>query len=119
MDKVGRIKKPTITEAEEQEIKAQAEAAKILLEAPEFEFFRKFLREQKEEVIDAAVNNRTKKIILIREDHHVVHEKWEQEAEDAGKFKFIFKFLNHLAYLINLPVEIEKAREEKRLQVEK
>ena len=117
MDKVKKTPKPSITEAEEQQYAVDAEAAKKLLDAPEFKFFREFLVREKEIIIDNAVNNKLKKIVHKKEDHDVIYQKRDQELEDAGRFKFIFALINHLKIVVNHPKEIERAKEKGQLTV--
>jgi peroxiredoxin len=116
--KVKPKKIPTITEEEEQRFRAESESAKKLLESEEFKFFRDYLVKEKEQVIEDAVNNRLKKTVIIQKDKEIIYERWEQEAEATGKFKFIFKFITHLQNLVKIPGNIEKAKSEGRLKIE-
>lgn len=118
MDKIKKRPLPTITEEERQQAIANAETAKKLLKDPEFKFFRDILVSEKEKIIDNAVNNRLKKTIIKKENHEVVYERWEQEAEESGKFKFIFELINRLEAIKNYPSQIEEAIEKGQLKVE-
>lgn len=95
----------------------EAKKAKELLESEEFKFFRDYLVRKKEEVIDNAVNNRLKKRVLKYENQEVVYEKWEQEAEEAGKFKFIYEIIDFLQSVVKTPKYIENAIKEGRLKI--
>lgn len=114
-DKVKKVKKLTITEAQIQQADADAELADKLLNGKEFKFFHNFLSSEKEQIIDSAVNNKLKEIVHKKETHDVIYTRREQEVEDAGRFKFIYKIINFLASVKNKPKEIEEAIKQGRL----
>jgi hypothetical protein len=112
--------KPTITQEAVDLAKANAEIAKEILDSEEkqYDFLRTFLRDEKEKIIDEAVNNKLKKRVLKGDMQDVIYERWEQEAEQAGAFKFIHRFIGFLQYTSEYPKEIDKAIKEGRLSIE-
>lgn len=117
MDKIKKTPKPSMTSQEEEQIRMNAEAAKSILESAEYEFFRNFIRTEKEKIIEDAVNNRLKRTKLIRDGQEIYYEKWEQEAEASGRFKLLFEIVNQLTWVMGQPAEVEKAKAEGRLEI--
>lgn len=97
------------------QIKEEAEAAKRLLEAPEFQFFREYLRNTQKSIVDLFINNRIK---LVRDsttdDVGVTREfettKQEQLDEMSGQYKLIDAIFHDLISFSELPKELDKAK---------
>lgn len=121
-DKIKKIKKPTMTAEEMQTIRDEGEAAKELLEDPRFEFFRTYLRNQKEAIVTDFVNNKIRKVTVVQkgeiEDREIEFTKEEQEHEKSGKFKFIFELIENLQYVASLASKAEEAQEKGTLVIE-
>lgn len=107
----------TIKQADYKKAIDESKKAKELLESEEFKFFRDYLVKKKEQIIDNAVNNRLKKRIVKYENQEIVYERWEQEAEESGKFKFIYELIDFLQSVVKTPQYIEKAVKEGRLKI--
>ena len=118
MDKIKKQQPQTMTKEEEDTIRSNAEAAQSLLESPEFKFFRDKLVYEKEQIITNAVNNKLKKIVVKKEGHDVIYERWEQEAEEAGRFKFLFELASWLESVKNMWKEHEDAKQKGLLVIE-
>ena len=122
-DKLPKSTKPLITRTEFEQMESDAEKAKELLEAPEFEFFRNFLKLRKEEIVSDFVNNRIHEIVEVKPqsrggDLRVKHTKQEQSGEMAGEFKFIFSLIGWLQEITTRPKEAEKAQEKGKVTIE-
>jgi hypothetical protein len=121
-DKIKKVPKPVITASEYQQMISDAESARELLTDKRFTFFHDFLRQEKETIVSDFVNNKIKKTIVVQkgpqEDHQIVFERWEQEAELSGQFKFIFKLIAKLQEIEKMPSEAETARAKGKVTIE-
>lgn len=112
-DKIKKIPKPSITADEYQKMRAEADAASELMQDDRFDFFRKYLRDEKERIVSDFVNNKLKKTTIVEKgettDHHIEFTREEQEREMSGRFKFIFEILGMIEKTIELPKEADKA----------
>lgn len=123
MQKVKPIEKPSIKRTEMEQYEADAEKAKELLEAPEFKFFRDYLIQEKENIVNDFVNNRIHKTVEVRPQQNggaleIEHTKTEQMSELSGRFKFIFELIARLEQIRDIPSQILKAEEEGKVTIE-
>lgn len=103
-------------------IKEESESAKMLLESPEFQFFRDYLRTAQKSIMDLFVNNRIKKVKESHTDDVGVTREYEttrqeQLDEASGQYKFIDTIFHDLAVFAELPKELEKARDTGKVEV--
>lgn len=110
-----------MTAEELDKIRREGDAANELLSDDRFQFFREYLRTEKEKIVTDFVNNKIKKTIIVEKgeqaDSHIIYERGEQEREMSGKFKFIFQLIDKIQEIANLPKEAEKAVEKGRVVV--
>lgn len=120
------FEKPTVSGEEWQSVLEDAEAAKALLESPHYQFFREYLANAKQSIIDHFVKNKIKKV----EEHFlsdavnritkVLHtSKEEQENELSGQYKLIEKFIADLEFIAyTRPEEYRKAEKAGRIKLD-
>jgi hypothetical protein len=112
--------------AEEWEIVSkEAEAAKSILESSQYKFFREYLGEAKQSIVEYFVRNKIKKVEehfwsdAIKKIMKVLHiTKEEQENELSGQFKFIEQLESDLHFIAyTRPAEYRKAEEAGRIKL--
>lgn len=119
-----RFNKPTISQKEYADIVSTAEASKQLLFDPKFKFFRDYLSNVKKSIIDLFVNNRIKTVHETtimgnnQSQKTFITTRREQEYELAGKYKLIEQILNDLKYNVELPNDLLKQFEQKKVIIE-
>lgn len=114
-EKITKRQKTLVTAEDVATIKEEAEAARKLLELPEFQFFRDYLKNTQKSIIDLFVCNRIKGVReTTTDDNGVTKEfettKQEQLDELAGQYKFIETMFQDLRNFVDLPNELEKAK---------
>lgn len=116
------FKKPTITQEEFDKIKENSEAARELLKDKRFKFFRDYLHNSRQSIIEAIVNNNIKNV----EEANVISEtvtkvfkisKKEQIEELSGKYKFISGLLDDLTTIANNFNDLQEAIKQKKVIV--
>ena len=107
--------KQTVSAEDVEKVKADAESATRLLEAPEFEFFRLYLTNAQKSITEVFVQNRIKKVTESITDQTGVTKtmettKEEQLNELSGQYNFIETLLQDLRAYADLPKELEEAK---------
>jgi dTDP-D-glucose 4,6-dehydratase len=114
--------KQRVTAEDAVTIKEDAESAKKLLENPEFQFFRTYLREVQKSITDIIVQNRIKTVRETVTDDVGVSREYETTREEqilelSGKYKLVDEIFDHLNKVLVLPKELDMAKEKGTVEI--
>lgn len=121
-NKIRPIQKPVITRVEMEQMEADAENARLLLDSAEFKFFRDYLVSEKEIIISDFANGRIhetveEKLYPDGSKLMIKHTKEEQASELTGRFKFIFEIIARLEYIRDIPKQALEAQENGKITI--
>lgn len=114
--------KKKITAEEWEQVKADAEAAKEILEGPQFAFLRKYLDSAKNSILQTfateAINDACIQTNIGDATKVVQYPAKKEYSHLAGQYKFIEQLLRDLTTISKFPEDARKLMKQNRLELE-